>query len=56
MSYESEVALEKAKAQKAQRAGLPIGNKKPTTEADVDNARQKHIDKTYGNGLDKNKS
>ena len=40
--------LEKAKAQKLQRTGLPIGQPKKTTQADVDKARQEHTDRTYG--------
>jgi len=47
--------LERAKAEKLQRAGLPLGEPKKKTQADVDKARQQHIDKTYGSGLDKNK-
>jgi len=56
MKYEDEKALEKAQAQRLQRQGLPLGEPRKTTEADVDNARQQHIDKTYANGLDKNRS
>lgn len=43
--------LEKAKAKKLQRTGLPLGEPKQTTQSDVDKARQKHTNRTYGNDV-----
>ncbi len=56
MGYEQEKNLIKAKLRKLERTGLPMDKAKPTTETDVNAAKEAHRDRTYAAGLDKNKS